>query len=131
MLESLFDEVASLQACNFIKKRLQHRFFLVKFAKLLRTPILKSVCKRRLLELDLYNCWSQEISLIVCDEISTGLFFPPVNICLLISYLEYHCIACFNCLKMSWIFRPKYREIKNQWSCRKKSIYICKFSYIY
>ena len=28
-----------MQACNFIKKRLQHRCFLVKFAKILRTLI--------------------------------------------------------------------------------------------
>ena len=38
MLESLFIKVAGPQACNFIKKRLQHRFFPVKFAKFLRTP---------------------------------------------------------------------------------------------
>ena len=36
---SFFNEVA---ACNFIKKRLQHRRFLVNIAKLLRTPILKN-----------------------------------------------------------------------------------------
>ena len=35
MLESLFNKVASLQACNFIKKRFQQ-----KFAKFLRTPFL-------------------------------------------------------------------------------------------
>ena len=33
---------------NFIKKRLQHRCFPVKFAKLLRTRILKNICKRLL-----------------------------------------------------------------------------------
>ena len=32
-----------LQTCNSIKKRLQHRCFPVKFAKFLRTPILKSI----------------------------------------------------------------------------------------
>ena len=31
----------------FIKKRLQHRCFLVKFAKFLRTPILKNICERQ------------------------------------------------------------------------------------
>ena len=41
MLESLFYKVASLQACNSLKKRLLHRCFLVKFLKFLRTPILK------------------------------------------------------------------------------------------
>ena len=38
-----------LQACNFIKKRLQHRCFPVKFAKFLRTHFLKNSCERLLL----------------------------------------------------------------------------------
>ena len=33
-----FNNVAGLKACNFVKKRLQHRCFPVKFAKFLRTP---------------------------------------------------------------------------------------------
>ena len=48
VLESLFN---AAQACNFIKKRLQHRYFPVKFAKFLRTPILKNICERLLLNL--------------------------------------------------------------------------------
>ena len=35
-----------MKACNFIKKRLQHRCFSVKFAKSLSTPILKNICER-------------------------------------------------------------------------------------
>ena len=49
LFESLFDKVEGLQPCNFFKKRLQHRCFPVKFAKFLRTPILKNICKRPLL----------------------------------------------------------------------------------
>ena len=49
-MESLFDKVVSFQAWNFIKKRLQHRCFPVKFAKFSRTPILKNICKRPVLE---------------------------------------------------------------------------------
>ena len=37
MLESLFNRVAALKACNFIKKRLQHRCFPVNITKFLRT----------------------------------------------------------------------------------------------
>ena len=51
MSESLVNKVASLQACNFIKKGLQHRCFLANIAKLLSTnftyfwvPILKKIC---------------------------------------------------------------------------------------
>ena len=40
MLEPLFNKVAGL------KKRLQHRCFPVKLAKLLRTPTLKNICER-------------------------------------------------------------------------------------
>ena len=38
-----------LRACNFIKRRLQHRCFLVNIAKFLRTSILKNIYKRLLL----------------------------------------------------------------------------------
>ena len=40
VLESLFNKVAGLQACNFITNRLQHRCFPVKFTKFLRTLFL-------------------------------------------------------------------------------------------
>ena len=46
MLESLFNKVAGLQTCNYIKKRLQHSCFPVNIKKFLRTPILKSICER-------------------------------------------------------------------------------------
>ena len=39
VLESLFSKVATLEACNFIKKRLQHRFFPVNIAKFLKKII--------------------------------------------------------------------------------------------
>ena len=38
VLESLFSKVTGPKVCNFIKKRLQHKCFCVKFAKLLRPP---------------------------------------------------------------------------------------------
>ena len=41
MLESLFGKIASLRAENFIKKRLQHSCFPVKFAKFLKAPFLQ------------------------------------------------------------------------------------------
>ena len=46
VLESIFNNISGLQSCNFIKKRLQHRCFPIKFAKFLRTPILKNICER-------------------------------------------------------------------------------------
>ena len=38
----LFNKVAGLKACNFIKKRLQHKCFSVKFAKSLRASFLQN-----------------------------------------------------------------------------------------
>ena len=49
-LEYVLNKAAGLKDCNFIKKRLQHMFFLVKFEKFLRTRILKNICERLLLK---------------------------------------------------------------------------------
>ena len=49
VLESLFNRVAGLKACSFIKKLLKCRCFPVNIAKFLRTPILKNIWKRRTL----------------------------------------------------------------------------------
>ena len=44
---SLFlNKNTGLQSWNFIKKRLQHRFFPVNIARFLRTPFFKSICER-------------------------------------------------------------------------------------
>ena len=49
MLELLFNNVASLEAYNFTKNRLQHRCFVVNIEKFLRMPILKNIWKQLLL----------------------------------------------------------------------------------
>ena len=54
VLESLFYKVASLQACNVIKKRLLHRCFLVKFETFWRATILKNIRERLLLCIDYF-----------------------------------------------------------------------------
>ena len=42
MFESLFSKIAGLTACNFIKKRLQHKYFAMNFRKFWKTPILEN-----------------------------------------------------------------------------------------
>ena len=37
---------AGLQSWNFIKKRLQHRFFPVNIAKILKAPVLQNICEQ-------------------------------------------------------------------------------------
>ena len=51
MLESLFNKIADLKFCNFIKKKLQHRYFTVNIAKFLRAPVPKNICERLLLHI--------------------------------------------------------------------------------
>ena len=49
VLESLFNKVAGLQDCKYIKKRLQHRCFVRNLRKCFRTHFLKNICQRLLL----------------------------------------------------------------------------------
>ena len=44
-----FSVKRGVQLCNFIKKRLQHRYYAVKFVKFLKTLILKNICEQLLL----------------------------------------------------------------------------------
>ena len=59
VLESLFNKFCK----NFVKKRLQHRCFPVKFAKLLRMPTLKNISQRLLLYMRqaAVQCWFQTL----------------------------------------------------------------------
>ena len=56
---------------NFIKNRLQHRCFPVKFAKFLRTPILKNICERLLLFVSPQNTITNSGGKFGLDETST------------------------------------------------------------
>ena len=51
MLDSLFNKVAGLQSCNFVKKRLQHRSFSVNIVEFLTTPVLKNSRERLFLRI--------------------------------------------------------------------------------
>ena len=53
----LFFNKRGIQACNFIKKRLQHRCFPVNIETILRTPTLKNICERLLLERFLFSVY--------------------------------------------------------------------------
>ena len=62
VLESLFNKVAGLKACNFIKKRFQHRRFPTNIAKFLRSSFLKINTGQLLLNLLrslVYTCQSR------------------------------------------------------------------------
>ena len=48
--KSLLNKVAGHKVCNFIKKRLQHRFFSINIGKFLKTPVLKNIWVRLVLK---------------------------------------------------------------------------------
>ena len=52
-----FNKVAGHQACNFLKKRLQHRFFLANIGKFIRRPILKNIS-------EWLHCWK-----VFCEKV--------------------------------------------------------------
>ena len=55
MFESLFNKVADLQPSNFIKQRLQHRYFPVNNAEFSRITTLKSICELLLLLIVIFS----------------------------------------------------------------------------
>ena len=59
------------EACHFMKKRLQHRCFPVKFAKFLKTPILKNTSGRLLLLFLSHLCMMQLQHLSSCNNFQT------------------------------------------------------------
>ena len=63
--ESLFNKVACLKTCSFIKKR--HKWFTVKFAKFLRIPFLQKTLTtfeiKHMLQLAFYYILEQECRL--------------------------------------------------------------------
>ena len=84
VLESLFNKIADLSACSFIKKRLQNRCFPVILAKFLRTFILKNICERLLLrsstlrkKLFIYFFHKMMTSIIVTITFEALKFFLP------------------------------------------------------
>ena len=60
VLEFLFNKVVDVQACNFIKNRLQHRYFPVNIAQFLRTTFLKNTWVRLLLIMAIWLCFSRK-----------------------------------------------------------------------
>ena len=62
-----FDKVAGHQSCNFIKRRLQHRYFLVNIGKFVIAPIFKNICER-------LHFWKRFCKSIFRSELSKGNF---------------------------------------------------------
>ena len=65
VLRFIFNKVAGLQASNFIKKRLQHRFFFsMNIAQFFRKPILKNICEWQLLFMVIFLHFSRKLAIL-------------------------------------------------------------------
>ena len=75
----VFNKVVGLNRCSFIKKRLWHRCFPVNFAKFQRTPFLKNISGRLLLQVVL----THSNTTLSQEKISQTLKIPyrPATIC--------------------------------------------------
>ena len=91
-MESLSDKVADLKACNIIKKRLQHRCFPVNIAKSLRTSILKIICKRLLLPLEVFCIRNL---LILAMTMVHLVYKKTLYVCSLSIFFNYNCILVY------------------------------------
>ena len=83
VLECLFNKVAGLESCNFIKKILLHWCFPMKVAKFLRTAISNNICKWLLLFASPQNTLTNSGGEFGLDETSTecnGSIFLNVTI---------------------------------------------------
>ena len=63
VLETLLNKVTDFQACNFIEKRLQHRFFPVYIVKFLRKHIVENIFDRLLLWLSSFKVTLHELEI--------------------------------------------------------------------
>ena len=71
VLESLFKKASGSQACKFIKKRLQHRYFPVKLAKFSRTLFLQNTSRGSFLK------WE---TVTFCSKIFQGYLLCTTNL---------------------------------------------------
>ena len=73
--KSLFNKVACLKACNFTKKRLQHRCFPMNIANFLRSHSLKNSCERLLLN----HYWKWTIVMVLPSTNGTLFFLQKIH----------------------------------------------------
>ena len=69
---SLFIWSCKPSACKFFKNRLQHKCFPVKFAKVLRIPIFRNICKRLLLEVFYKKAHSEKLCNIRSTKVASN-----------------------------------------------------------
>ena len=84
----------NLKACNFIKKKLQHRCFPAKFAKYLRTPSSKNIYERLLLEYLIFGSGFASRYAVICF-----IKAYPISYCCFFMLLTF--LTFFKCKKVT------------------------------
>ena len=79
---------AGLQVCNSVKKILQHWCFPMKFAKFLRTTILRNICERLLLFVSPQNTIKNSGGEFELDETSTECKVSFLNVTILFNQMQ-------------------------------------------
>ena len=131
VLESLFNKVAGLQACNFIKKRLQHRYFPVKIAKFFKKTFFEEYLRKTasvvsfswhlFWSLFLMNLQVLRFVTLLKRDFSTGVF---MWICKN-TYFEEYLRATVSVVSFSWLYVHYLRHrFINQKENVKKRVHI-------
>ena len=97
MLKSLFNKVVAWRSATLLKRDSTH-FFSLTFAKFLKTPILKSICKRLLLFTSLLNNISYFRVKIKKTDTLKICRYPEFNIKLIILQWQ-HLKSSYNTIK--------------------------------
>ena len=116
-----FNKYTGLKACNFIKKRLQHKFFPVKLAKFLRTPFFTEHVRRLVLEI------AHELSLFTASENNEWCHFgvrmglPALFSFYCVCFVSFYFFFVFNFflrILLLFDFEVSLSILKiKQWSC--------------
>ena len=103
-----YSKDSMIQTCNFMKKRLHHRWFPVISAKFWRTPISTSICDRLLLKIypSLLFWFLEEISKVAFCRRSTKSAHPQV------SFQQSCWSLAWNFIKLKWISQSDFADSK-------------------
>ena len=113
----VFNKVVGLNRCSFIKKRLWHRCFPVNFAKFQRTPFLKNISGRLLLQVVL----THSNTTLSQEKIYQTLKIPyrPATICWSSRRLKDVFKTCLTIFSVTIFRLPRRLEdvLKTSWKC--------------
>ena len=125
MLESLFNNVACLKACNFIEKRLTHRCFPVQYAKFLTAPTFTEHLRWLLLKIAALKSSIKSTNNIYWRDSNLIKFrLSPSKkncfICFKKNLLKMMKNAVYIILKVSFVLKIFKFFVLTFWLCRKK-----------